>query len=98
MEVLGLAKHYFAKLGIATVYRNIRLLLEERWLIAVEIPGAHTRYEVSGKSPHGYFYCTMCQKLYALSSCEMPTSVKLPSGCTITNHMLVVYGRCDSCR
>jgi Fur family ferric uptake transcriptional regulator len=48
-EALSLAQRQVDALSIATVYRNISSLVEDRWLTAVEVPGDSTRYEVAGR-------------------------------------------------
>ena len=54
-EALAAAQRLYATLGIATVYRNIKSLLAERWLDPVSLPGQATRYEVAGKAGHDLF-------------------------------------------
>ena len=54
-EALRLAQREVDGLSIATVYRNINLLVEERWLTRVEVPGDTPRYEVAGKGHHHHF-------------------------------------------
>jgi Fur family ferric uptake transcriptional regulator len=42
-EVLELAAAGHEGIGIATVYRNIKNLVEEGWLTTVELPGESAR-------------------------------------------------------
>ena len=42
-EVLQLAQRKMAGLGIATVYRTIKALTGEGWLVSVEVPGEPPR-------------------------------------------------------
>ncbi|MCA9796816.1 MAG: transcriptional repressor, partial [Candidatus Eremiobacteraeota bacterium] len=44
-EILALAQNHVPRLGMATVYRAIRDLLDQSWLRTVELPGETTRYE-----------------------------------------------------
>ena len=55
-DVLALAQESVSGLGIATVYRSIKNLVEEGWLVAVELPGQASRYEVAGKGHHHHFH------------------------------------------
>ena len=54
-EIFDAAKAEVPSLGIATVYRNIKTLLENGTLQPVELPGAAQRYEIAGKHHHHHF-------------------------------------------
>ncbi len=96
-EVLQLAAVEHRGLGIATVYRNIKMLLEEGWLTAVELPGEVTHYERSGKAHHHHFHCRTCGKVYELNAC-LPNVQKLaPEGFQVLGHDLLLYGACQDC-
>lgn len=62
-EVLDAAQTHKPGLGIATVYRTIKLLLNEGWLSTVRLPGESPRYEIAGKPHHHHFYCNACGRL-----------------------------------
>jgi len=96
-EVLEEAAKEISGLGIATVYRNIKTLVEEGWLIAVELPGEPSRYEVSGKEHHHHFHCKVCDKVFELPGCSLAVKPHLPKGFTATAHEIVVYGTCAVC-
>ena len=96
-EALTLAQQQVEGLSIATVYRNINLLVEENWLTRVEVPGDTTRYEVAGKDHHHHFQCNECGKLYELEGCGIQMPPDLPTGFRPISHELFVYGLCDRC-
>ncbi len=96
-EALSLAQKQVNGLSIATVYRNINLLVEEKWLTPVEVPGDTTRYEVSGKDHHHHFQCNACGKLFELPGCEVDVKPKLPRGFRTTGHEFFLYGLCNVC-
>src|ERR1700679_4178460 len=48
-EVLSCAQRNVADLSIATVYRNLKIMVEEKCLTVVQLPGEPSRYEMSGK-------------------------------------------------
>lgn len=96
-EVLAAAQGHKSGLGIATVYRTIKLLLHEGWLSTVKLPGEPPRYERAGKPHHHHFYCKCCNRVY-----EVPGSLDLldalvPQGFQLEEHDLVLYGRCLRC-
>jgi Fur family ferric uptake transcriptional regulator len=96
-EALAAAQRHHGGLGIATVYRNIKAFVEDRWLTPVEVPGESTRYEVSGKKHHHHFQCNDCGKLYELEDCVAPIKPRLPRGFRATGHEFFLYGICSSC-
>ena len=96
-EALTLAQQQVDGLSIATVYRNIHLLVDEGWLVPVEVPGDTTRYETAGKEHHHHFQCNECGKMFELPGCGVDVKPKLPRGFRGTGHEFYVYGVCDSC-
>ena len=96
-EVLELAAGDHGGLGIATVYRNIKILLDEGWLTTVELPGEVTHYELAGKAHHHHFHCKTCGKVFELNAC-LPNVQKLaPPGFRVAGHDLLLYGDCRDC-
>jgi Fur family transcriptional regulator, ferric uptake regulator len=96
-EALVLAQKQVEALSIATVYRNINMLVEEEWLARVEIPGDSTRYEVAGKEHHHHFQCNTCGTLHELQGCAVQFKPKLPRGFKYVGHEFFVYGVCSDC-
>ena len=85
-------------LGIATVYRNIKSLLEEGWLAPVDLPGAATVYERSGKAHHHHFHCELCSRVFELSGCIPQINRLAGRRFSVRRHELVLYGICAECR
>ncbi len=97
-EVCRLAKDKVDGLGIATVYRTIRTLIDEEWLVAVELPGEAARYEVSGKDHHHHFHCRPCGKVYEIFGCLGGYTNLVPEGFQLDSHEVILYGTCKDCR
>ena len=97
-QVLASARRSVGGLGIATVYRNIKTLLAEGWLVPVELPGDPTRYELAGKGHHHHFHCRGCGQIFELAGCSDTFRNMLPDGFEITGHEVVLYGYCRPCR
>ena len=96
-EVLEAAQKYKPGLGIATVYRTLKLLLSSGWLTTVRLPGEPPRYELAGKPHHHHFYCTVCRRVFEVSGCPQLLEDLVPKGFTLEDHDLVLYGLCASC-
>ena len=95
-EVHGEATRASRGLGMATVYRSIRSLLEDGWLSVVEVPGRSPLYEMAGKGHHHHFSCSACGRVYELEGCAS-VDAKLPRGFTVAGHELTFYGTCATC-
>ena len=69
-EVRFLANHASIPLSLATVYRNLRAMVQEGWLAPVELPGRNTIvYERASQEHHHYFECRRCKAVYELEGC-----------------------------
>ncbi|MFN3323273.1 MAG: Fur family transcriptional regulator [Bryobacteraceae bacterium] len=96
-EVLELAQQEVEGLGIATVYRNLKALVEDGWLTPVEMPGGHVLYEPAGKGHHHHFQCEHCNRVFELEGC-IPTINKLAKpGFKVVRHEVILYGICAGC-
>ena len=96
-EVLSYAQRAVADIGIATVYRNLKAMVDDGWLVPVQLPGESPRYELSGKEHHHHFLCNDCHKVYELNGCEPAINPKLPRGFRVVSHDLVLHGICAAC-
>jgi Fur family ferric uptake transcriptional regulator len=96
-EVLEIAIRSVPGLGIATVYRNIKGLLEDGWLTTVALIGDVPRYEKSGKHHHHHFHCVTCNKVFELSGCPDGINRLVPKGFKVNSHHLVLDGTCKEC-
>jgi Fur family transcriptional regulator, ferric uptake regulator len=96
-EVLVAAQDEVPRLGIATVYRNLKALVDEGWLAPVELPGEPPRYEVAGKEHHHHFMCRECDRLFELHGCTDDLKSGVPRGFRVESHEVVLYGLCRAC-
>jgi Fur family ferric uptake transcriptional regulator len=97
-QVLELAQKEVDGVGIATVYRNIKALVEEGWLCMVELPGSVPVYEQTGKRHHHHFQCDRCNRVFELEGC-LPSVNKLAGPkFQVRAHEIVLYGLCFECK
>ena len=96
-EVLDLARSEVSSLGIATVYRNIRTLVDEGWLAVVELPGKSPRYELQGKGHHHHFHCSRCDRVFDVPRCDDNMDSMIPEGFVLEQHLIVLNGLCAEC-
>jgi Fur family ferric uptake transcriptional regulator len=94
---LAAAKREVPGLGIATVYRNLKALVQEGELKPVNLPGENPRFEVVGHHHHHHFQCRQCQRVFDVHACPGDLSRLAPRGFTVEDHDLTLYGRCGDC-
>ncbi len=97
-EILEFAQAAVPGLGMATVYRSIKGLVEEGWLRAVELPGRPPAYEVAGKEHHHHFHCRKCGRVFEVEGCPGNLKKLAPPGFVVEEHEVVLYGLCDRCK
>jgi Fur family ferric uptake transcriptional regulator len=96
-EIYGQAKTSLNRLGIATVYRNLRQMQADGEIVAVELPGKAPRWEMAPERHHHHFLCVYCDKLFEVSGCLEDLKRLLPEGCTLEEHDILLRGRCEAC-
>lgn len=96
-EVLDVAQATAPGLSIATVYRNLRALLDEGALRTVLLPGENARYELAHTGHHHHFQCLSCQRVFEVTACPGDLASLAPAGFTVEDHDLTLYGRCRDC-
>ena len=86
-------------IGIATVYRTVKLLLEQGRISAVILPTGETRYEAHGLSHHHHFLCTACGQVFCMDFCPFAGAnrARLPGGFRVESHTVTTYGTCPEC-
>lgn len=86
-------------LGIATVYRNLKLLVDHHQVQQVLLPDGRMRYESADKHHHHHFHCRVCGKAYCVDGCALDAdrSAGLPAGFAAEGHEISFYGVCAAC-
>ncbi len=97
-EILERAQAVVPKLGIATVYRSMKMLEESGDVVPVDLPGEGRRYERSGMKHHHHFSCRVCGRVYDLDGCPGNIDRLLPKGFKLEHHEILLYGVCDRCK
>lgn len=98
-ELYELARHYDERIGLRTVYRNIRELVEEGQLVGVDYPGQPVRYEKFGGGQHRpHFICYKCGQVYVLDvEVSEVTVATPPPGFEVSGDEVILYGTCAHC-
>ncbi len=97
-EVLALAQSEVPRLGIATVYRNLKRMCADGILRAVQLPGElTTMYELADLHHHHHFHCGSCERVFDVDVCPGDFAGLVPQGFVVKEHELVLYGSCQEC-
>jgi Fur family ferric uptake transcriptional regulator len=87
------------QVSLATVYRVLKALQEEKKLVSVSLPGSPDRYEmkVRADTHHHHFYCEGCGKVFDVPGCGLRVDTRVPTGFSISRHEVTLYGNCNDC-
>ena len=88
------------EIGIATIYRTVKLLLDAKIVKECTIDGT-PRYEIITGSHHDHLVCTRCGSTVEISSEIIEReqiSIAEKHGFELTDHSLVLMGICSACR
>lgn len=84
--------------GIATIYRTVKLLVEAEQITDVIFADGVVRYELSQLDHHHHFCCEACGKVFDLPYCSHKSHVHgLEEGFVVNSHEITYYGLCASC-
>lgn len=96
-ELHGMARSEAPALGLATVYRTIKSLLQEHRIREVSLPGEPARYEVAHLGHHHHFKCTLCDRVFDIAECTTDWNALAPAGFIVEAHDVTLFGRCSDC-
>lgn len=82
--------------SLGTVYRNLKLLAEQRELDTLETEDSRVHYD-GNTSPHRHFICKSCGKIIDLFIGQALPPELAELGLTVEGEKCVYYGRCGSC-
>jgi Fur family ferric uptake transcriptional regulator len=97
-EIHAAASGEFLGLGIATVYRTVRALIEAGKIVTVSYAGQPTRYEWAVATNHSHFICHECKRVFDIEAPErVPLPKKRPKGFRFVGDEVIYYGVCADC-
>lgn len=89
------------RLGLATVYRTLRLLAEAGVVDVLSHHAGELCYRWCGDEHHHHLLCSECHRVVELIDCELDPWLERVSrehGFVTTGHRLEVSGVCADCR
>ncbi len=93
-EIHKAATKHCRDIGIATVYRTIKILLEDERVDQVILADGVSRYELPGLDPHQFFLCTRSGRAYRVKMSAMPKSMtkKVPTKLKVKDYQITLLG------
>ena len=92
----------YPEVGLSTVYRTLKLLVEAGLASRREFGDGITRYEPrSGESHHDHLICERCGAIIEFENKKIEAlqrEVAELNGFRVTRHRLEIYGYCEKCR
>lgn len=87
--------------GRATVFRTLKLLVNEGIVCRVLLDDGKLHYRLSRGAHHHHLVCTQCGAIEDFTTCDVAEVIgelSRRTGYEIESHWLELYGRCSSCR
>lgn len=87
-------------IGRATVFRTLKLLVDEGMVCRVLLEDGRLHYRVSHDTHHHHLVCKQCGAVEDFTTCDLSDLVAGLAGRTgfqITSHWLEFYGLCRAC-
>ncbi len=96
-EILVQAQQSIPRMGIATVFRTLKKMVDEGSAKMVYLPGESPRYECSDLAHHHHFKCDNCDRVFDINGCPGHLEQLLPAGFQLNDHEITLFGRCAEC-
>lgn len=101
-EMLALVREQDPKVGYATVYRTMKLLVECGLANERQFEDTVTRFEIAHHdSHHDHLICLQCRRIVEFEDDEierLQEAVALRHGYELLSHKHELYGRCAKCQ
>lgn len=99
--IYHLARQIDPHLGIATVYRTLKLFAEKGLVDRHDFGDGRARYEVAPESHHDHLICVRCGTVVEFARGrieELQEEVAREEGFDLLDHRMELYGLCGECR
>src|ERR1700730_8929080 len=87
--------------GRATVFRTLKLLVDEGAVCRVLLEDGRLHYRLSRSAHHHHLVCTSCGAIEDFTTCDVSDIIgelSRRTGYQIESHWLELYGHCQDCR
>lgn len=98
-QVYSILKQEDNSIGMATVYRNLNFLYENKVINRIQHPDYGYVYDAN-LDRHYHFHCDVCNRMYDIDDLykeELNREVEEKFGGKVRSHMTFFYGTCPDC-
>ena len=99
-QVYGEVRKVIPNISKGTVYRNLKVLIEDGKISELNLNGIVSRYE-GRLEDHYHFRCEKCGKVFDLDepvNNELDDKIAKRTGFTVKYHQLEFRGICEKCK
>jgi Fur family ferric uptake transcriptional regulator len=96
-ELLKRAKRKLPGIGLATVYRFLRTMVDTGEARQVIVPGHAPCYERGHLHHHHHLLCRGCGSVFETEGCLPGLERLAPKGFRVESHEIFLYGLCKKC-
>ena len=96
-EIFALPRQRMPSIARGTVYRNLKLMEQDREIARLEMPAGPDRYDRT-TAPHRPLYCDGCQKLTDIPVVGLVRELEAAIGTEVRSYQLTVHYLCPDCR
>lgn len=94
-EVLDIASSDVPNLGIATVYRNIKAMVETGDLMQVELPGQPPRYDLPKAERQPLMLCEKTNRVFFADNNKISLNIPKIDGFDVKGYQIILYGESE---
>lgn len=96
-EMVDRVQKQMPKVGVATVYRTVNLLVDERFVTRTMLEDGTARFETTPEEHHDHMTCVICGKIVEFENQQiekLQEKVAKELGFKLTDHRMELYGEC----
>lgn len=90
------------KIGRATIYRTLSLLVKNNFIVRRDFTKNHSHYElIFNNEPHEHMICIRCNQIFEFKNKKIEKLLREEAGAVgfiPTFHNIKIYGECLPCR
>ena len=83
-------------MSLATIYRNLDALVQEKMLTRISINLKDNYYEIGEQSPHSHFVCEKCHNIIDIPM-DSESHIDYVDGNKVLTINTIYYGICKEC-
>lgn len=96
-EIFGYAKAEMPSIALGTVYRNLRLMVEDKEIRQIATGFGPDRYD-RNMIPHEHLHCDGCGKLVDITFGGLKDLLEARGEIVVTDYELNIRGICAACK